>query len=347
MPPDAADLSRFLRKTVKPMVSPWLEMLASLHVLDRPGHHSYRTAWAQQLLGSWSKERLNELSLYSQLSGDWLGLYELQSGEAPLSLHEGIHKLGALPDLEWTACMVNEGPSLSELWEIREGIKPAPDTWLAAQYEMILNPRPVREKLQDFLIWYCAEYFEREWRLVEPWLNQGVQHFMDAFRSNPQGVLNGLHPRLAVTPDAVEAQKAKLYRYTYTEIERITVRPSTFMHPHLLIGFRNGELSIPMHVQPEDAAKDTEVPADLLATMKAMADANRLHILRLLQGQSYCTQQLAVKLGISEPAVSKHLAILAESRLVATERRGAYVFYKLRSEQTEMVIVYLRQFLEQ
>jgi DNA-binding transcriptional ArsR family regulator len=80
---------------------------------------------------------------------------------------------------------------------------------------------------------------------------------------------------------------------------------------------------------------------------KALADPTRLRIVRLLHAQPHCTQQLAPALGISEAAVSKQLKLLTEAGCITAERSGSFVFYSLRMDETEMLMVYLRQFLEQ
>jgi DNA-binding transcriptional ArsR family regulator len=339
------DLSHMLRKLVKPIVSPWCEMLTSLHVLDRPEHHSYRAGWARRILHTWPDEQRKELTVLGDMSFNWLTLHGLNTDGGPLGIEEGIKKLGGLPDVEWIWLMLNREFPLSHVWDLMNGSNSSfpPDK----PSELWTNTLCIRSRLQIFLQWYHRAVFMQEWRMVEPWLIKETQSFMEAFRTNPAEALSGLHPRLFVKADAIEAQKATVYRFPYEGIRQIVISPSTFIYPHLLIDFTGGVLFLPMHVEPEDSGRDTAVPADFLGHMKAMADANRLQILRLLRAQPYCTQQLALKLQISEAAVSKHLSILLEARLVAPERRGAYVFYRLRPEQAEMTIVYLRQFLEQ
>ena len=88
-------------------------------------------------------------------------------------------------------------------------------------------------------------------------------------------------------------------------------------------------------------------PEDLVRMYKALSDGTRLKLIRSLFQHPHCTQQLAQIHGISEAAVSKHLKLLVESKFVTTERRGNYVFYKLMAGELEMMIVYLRDFLEQ
>lgn len=68
----------------------------------------------------------------------------------------------------------------------------------------------------------------------------------------------------------------------------------------------------------------------LLKTLKALADGNRLRILRLLMDRPRCVCELTAALGVAQPTVSKHLSILEEAGWVTKERRGKnFIFYRL------------------
>jgi DNA-binding transcriptional ArsR family regulator len=109
----------------------------------------------------------------------------------------------------------------------------------------------------------------------------------------------------------------------------------------------NHVLNLPLSVEVPGVLKNQEVPVDLLRMFKILSDGTRLKIVQSLFHQPHCTQQLSFIHGISEEAVSKHLKQLLEAKFVTSERRGNYIFYKLESDEMEMLIVYLRNFLEQ
>jgi len=62
---------------------------------------------------------------------------------------------------------------------------------------------------------------------------------------------------------------------------------------------------------------------------KALSDPTRLRIVNLLDAQSLCVGDLQEVLGLSQPLVSRHLAILRAANLVWTQRQGARVRYSL------------------
>jgi ArsR family transcriptional regulator len=67
----------------------------------------------------------------------------------------------------------------------------------------------------------------------------------------------------------------------------------------------------------------------LTRLFKALGDATRLRLVNLLHAQSLCVGDLQEVLGLSQPRVSSHLAILRAANLVRTQRRGARVCYSL------------------
>jgi len=68
----------------------------------------------------------------------------------------------------------------------------------------------------------------------------------------------------------------------------------------------------------------------LLKSLKALADRNRLRILRLLMDRPRCVCELQAALGIAQPTVSKHLSILEEAGWVDKQRQGRnFIFYHL------------------
>ena len=70
----------------------------------------------------------------------------------------------------------------------------------------------------------------------------------------------------------------------------------------------------------------------LLAFFKAMANESRLRIVGLLAERERSVQELAELLGLKEPTVSHHLAILKELGLVGSRAEGVTHWHTLRPE---------------
>jgi DNA-binding transcriptional ArsR family regulator len=62
---------------------------------------------------------------------------------------------------------------------------------------------------------------------------------------------------------------------------------------------------------------------------KAFGDQSRLRILSLLAGGEMTVNDIARKVKLSQPTVSRHLGILREAEVVIDRREGQQVFYSL------------------
>lgn len=90
-----------------------------------------------------------------------------------------------------------------------------------------------------------------------------------------------------------------------------------------------------MQVNVDDMDRVADEASELLL---AMANPNRLMILcRLLEGECTVTS-LAERVGMSQTAVSQHLAKLRALKLVATRRSAQQIFYRLSSQNVERVL---------
>jgi DNA-binding transcriptional ArsR family regulator len=76
-------------------------------------------------------------------------------------------------------------------------------------------------------------------------------------------------------------------------------------------------------------AEDPAKAAEMSDILKALAHPTRLQIIAILcQGSEHVTG-LTNRLGVSQALVSQQLSILRMKRIVACERTGGYMYYKL------------------
>jgi DNA-binding transcriptional ArsR family regulator len=75
----------------------------------------------------------------------------------------------------------------------------------------------------------------------------------------------------------------------------------------------------------------------------ALGDPNRRAIVELLSEGERSVRELADKLPISRPAVSRHLRLLKDAGLVVEQPRGTQRIYQLQEEGVEAVRAYLRR----
>jgi ArsR family transcriptional regulator len=67
-----------------------------------------------------------------------------------------------------------------------------------------------------------------------------------------------------------------------------------------------------------------------LQLFKLLADDTRLHLALLLRAQGeLCVCELSATLNLSQPKISRHLALLRDSGLLSDRRDGKWIHYRL------------------
>jgi DNA-binding transcriptional ArsR family regulator len=82
----------------------------------------------------------------------------------------------------------------------------------------------------------------------------------------------------------------------------------------------------------------------LYPPLKALADETRLQILALLHGRELYAQEIVEQLDISQPAVSRHLNLMAAAGVLKIRREGNAKYYSIDTEALAAVADALRVF---
>ncbi len=82
--------------------------------------------------------------------------------------------------------------------------------------------------------------------------------------------------------------------------------------------------------------------------LKAVADHNRIRILKLLEGKPMCVCELAFVLDITQPAVSRNLKKMIGAGLIESEKNGFWTNYFARpdTDYARMIVRSLKGWLE-
>lgn len=73
---------------------------------------------------------------------------------------------------------------------------------------------------------------------------------------------------------------------------------------------------------------------DLLEIYKAFADKNRVRILKMLLDKPLCVCELADVIGISQPAISRHLKQMKSAGLLLDKKVGNWVYYRINDKSS-------------
>ncbi|OLF18222.1 ArsR/SmtB family transcription factor [Actinophytocola xanthii] len=89
-----------------------------------------------------------------------------------------------------------------------------------------------------------------------------------------------------------------------------------------------------------------ERAAEIAPVFKALGDPVRLRLLSMIgsgAGGEVCVCELTPAFDLSQPTISHHLKLLRQAGLIDSERRGTWVYYRLRPETTDMLASLLRR----
>lgn len=81
--------------------------------------------------------------------------------------------------------------------------------------------------------------------------------------------------------------------------------------------------------------KQLAVQADF---MKALAHPTRLHIMEILRSGEKCVCDIVPELGLEQPNVSRHLAVLKREGILQSRKDGLRVIYWAASPQIHDII---------
>ena len=85
------------------------------------------------------------------------------------------------------------------------------------------------------------------------------------------------------------------------------------------------------------SAKSRVAVDELENLFKALADKTRLRIVALLGNNEVCVCHIHDSLGLPQPTVSRHLAYLRKSGLVAARRDGVWMHYRVSQSLSPVV----------
>jgi DNA-binding transcriptional ArsR family regulator len=83
------------------------------------------------------------------------------------------------------------------------------------------------------------------------------------------------------------------------------------------------------------------------ASLKAIAEPRRRQILRLVRDGELSAGEIAAHFDVTRPAISQHLNVLKEARLVSERRNGTRRLYRARPEGLGELKAFLEEFWDE
>lgn len=125
-------------------------------------------------------------------------------------------------------------------------------------------------------------------------------------------------------------------------INTIAFVPSHYVGPYVAFTHHAGHLIIFYNCRSTPAGPAPAGDPALYPPLKALADETRLQIVKLLQGRELYAQEIVDQLDISQPAVSRHLNLMAAAGVLNIRREGNIKYYTINGETLARVANSLR-----
>ena len=129
---------------------------------------------------------------------------------------------------------------------------------------------------------------------------------------------------------------------TLPGIAKVNFVPSCYVGPYVAYTQSAENLYLFYNCRSTPASETTVEVASLYPPLKALADETRLQILTLLQGRELYAQEIVEQLDISQPAVSRHLNLLATAGVLRIRRDGNARYYTVDGETLRRLASALR-----
>lgn len=151
---------------------------------------------------------------------------------------------------------------------------------------------------------------------------------------------------LAAT-DLIETTTGGIRWLPEPAVRRVILGPSYFSRPYnfLMSGGDWRFFGYPVADSALDPADSLAAPQSVVRLHRALGDATRLKILKLLASHDLYLTEIAQQLDLSKPTIKHHLALLRSAGLVTITESGTVMYYTLRRNRLDDASAEIKQFL--
>lgn len=213
----------------------------------------------------------------------------------------------------------------------------------AQAYSYIVDPPAMQDLVVSHLRKMWDEYLAPEWERVEPMLQDAVRAFQQVDFSK----MSKFEAAQLISGQELEREK---WAQKFERAERIIFVPSAHVGPYLgklwaggdtLWVFFGARLPEGVQFHAPDLSR-----AEIVVRLSALADDNRLQILKLISEKGeLSSQEIMASLGLSQSAASRHLTQLSATGYLSERRCNSAKCYTLNPNRVEDTLRAISAFL--
>lgn len=196
---------------------------------------------------------------------------------------------------------------------------------------LVLAPEQLKERTVRLLERFWRELYAAEFERALPVMRRAVRQARATTFSSVAKAFEELSGHRL--PDEVQLALPR--------VERVTFSPSYYLGnfvqfilypPELILYFNSQRTSAA--TQP---AEGSLISPDLLPGLRALGDGTRLRIIEFLRNGERYAQEIVGMLGISQSAVSRHLAMLEAAGIVTVRPANGMKYYAINSQRLRQI----------
>ena len=213
----------------------------------------------------------------------------------------------------------------------------------AQAYAYVIDPPAMQDLIVSHLRKMWDDYLAPEWERVEPMLQDAVEAFQQIDLSR----MSKFEAGELITGQELEREK---WEQKFERMKQVIFVPSAHIGPYLGKHWAGGDTlwvffgarlpeGVPFHAP--DLSR-----AEIVVRLSALADDNRLRILKLISEKGeLSSQDIMASLGFSQSAASRHLKQLSATGYLSERRCNGAKCYQLNPERIENTLHAVSNFL--
>jgi DNA-binding transcriptional ArsR family regulator len=213
----------------------------------------------------------------------------------------------------------------------------------AQAYSYLADPPAMQDLIVSHLRKMWEEYLAPEWERVEPMLQDAVKAFQQLDFSN----MSKLEAAQLITGQELDREN---WERKFERVKKVVFVPSAHLGPYLGKLWAGGDTLWVLFGARLPEGTQFQAPdlsrAEIVVRLSALADDNRLRILKLISERGEpSSQDIMASLGLSQSAASRHLTQLSATGHLSERRCNGAKCYQLNPERIENTLQAVSSFL--
>lgn len=322
-------------ESVRPAVSPMVELGCALHVLNDPRHH-HASEWAATVDAKMTESLAAETRAWGWATRAIRATPFATAAPGTGDFEAELDQVRADPARLVTGLLRPVAPGGDPHTALRWA-RPRGEQVAGLVRGLVDHPESVTARFVEFLERSWQQWFAAEWASQRADAGDRARRLRDAIsRSGPAAALAGLDPAItAGAPERVRIAKVQSRRHDVSK-RGMVVLTSPRIHPHLYVGDVRGR-PLMLVVPSRAGCHDVPTAAETVRRLDTLAHVGRLEVARAIATEARTAGEIAGLWNLDPTLVNRHLRALAAVGLASTRRRGRFMEYSLDASAVERI----------